>query len=335
MARHRLVGVGEVAVVAVGARRHARGDAGVELARVEPPLLPRVAAEELQVEVAAHLGDHDVLRCLDLGQLLGDRLEPALHLEGRQVEAVEAIDRVEVDPHRQQLAVDAGEHAVLVRPPLGELRQVLEDVGRVGVEDVRPVGMDEDAGVVVAVVRVAADVRALVDDEHALAEDVGEPFGEHAAGEAGADDEGVEAGATGDGARCCRLKNRTAFVHMSPFSRCRGSSRRLAGARLTASPVPVHPRVVGVANESASTSRTKDVGTCLAALADRTIGEPACIRRRGAPPSSFAARARLRLRARPCASDATAAPSLRTRPRARAPRRARRDEHSPAKRDVA
>ena len=167
--RHRLVGVGEVAVVAVGAGRHAGRHAGVELGRVEPPLLAGVAAEELLVEVAAHLGDHDVLGGLDPLELLGDRLEPALHLEGGQLQPVEAVDGVEVDRHRQLLAVDAGQHPVLVGPPLGELRQVLEDVGRVGVEDVRPVGVDQDAGVVVAVVGVAADVRALVDDEHALA----------------------------------------------------------------------------------------------------------------------------------------------------------------------
>ena len=48
--------------------------------------------------------------------------------------------------------------------------------------------------VVVVVVGVAADVRALVDDEHALAELGGQPLGEDDAGEAGADDEGVEHG---------------------------------------------------------------------------------------------------------------------------------------------
>ena len=58
--RHRLVGVGEVAVVAVGAHRHARRDAGVELRRVEAPLLARVVAEELLVELASDLADDDV-----------------------------------------------------------------------------------------------------------------------------------------------------------------------------------------------------------------------------------------------------------------------------------
>src|SRR3712207_7985146 len=45
-----------LAVVAVGARGHARGDRLVELRRVERPLLARVAAEEQLVELAPHLG---------------------------------------------------------------------------------------------------------------------------------------------------------------------------------------------------------------------------------------------------------------------------------------
>jgi hypothetical protein len=76
--------------------------------------------------------------------------------------------------------------------------------------------MDQDAGVVVPVVRVAADVRPLVDDQDALVELAREPLGENAAGEAGTDDQGVEAGLAGNGARGCRLKDRTAFVHEGP-----------------------------------------------------------------------------------------------------------------------
>jgi hypothetical protein len=85
-----------------------------------------------------------------------------------------------------------------------------------------PYGMDEDAGVVVAVVGVAADVRPLVADEDALAADVGEPLGQDAAGEAGADDEGVEAGPAGDGVAKCVVDRRAVLfqkalqVHTDP-----------------------------------------------------------------------------------------------------------------------
>jgi hypothetical protein len=196
---HGLIGVGEVAVVAVGSSGNPRRHARVELGRIESPLLAGVAAEELVVEITPDLGHHRVLGRLDAIELLGNGVEPALHLERREVEPVQAVDGVEVDRHRQLLAIDAGEHPVLIRAPLGELRQVLEDVGRVRVEDVRAVRVDQDPRVVVAVVGVATDVRALVDDENALVALAGQPLGEHAAGETRTHHQGVEAGAAGNG----------------------------------------------------------------------------------------------------------------------------------------
>ena len=162
--RHRLVRVGEVAVVAVGAHRHARGDRRVELRRIEAPLLARVVAEELLVQLAPDLADDHVFGRPDLRRAARrpTRRTPRARTTCR-FSAVELVDGVEVDRDRQQLPVDARQHAVLVRPPLGELREVVEDVARVGVEDVRPVLVDQDARFVVVVVGVAADVRPLVD----------------------------------------------------------------------------------------------------------------------------------------------------------------------------
>ncbi len=85
-----------------------------------------------------------------------------------------------------------GEHAMLVRSPVGELREVLIDTLRVRVEDVRPVLVDEHARVVVMVVRVAADVRAAVDEQHLLIELRREPFRRHTAGETCPNDEVIE-----------------------------------------------------------------------------------------------------------------------------------------------
>src|SRR5207237_6864171 len=56
----------------------------------------------------------------------------------------------------------------------------------------RSVAMDEDAGRVVLVVGVAADVRTTIDDEDALVEDGRDAFGDDAAGEPRADDDPVE-----------------------------------------------------------------------------------------------------------------------------------------------
>ena len=72
----------------------------------------------------------------------------------------------------------------------------------VGVEDMRPVAMHENAFVVVVVEGVAADVRPPIDQQHPLACARGETFGEHAAREAGADDQIVKARAAKRAAGC-------------------------------------------------------------------------------------------------------------------------------------
>ncbi len=58
-------------------------------------------------------------------------------------------------------------------------------------EDVRAVLMDQDAGFVVAVIGVPADMGAPVDDEHAFVPHVRETLGQDAAGKARADDQPV------------------------------------------------------------------------------------------------------------------------------------------------
>ena len=52
--------------------------------------------------------------------------------------------------------------------------------------------MDQDAGIVEAVIGVAADVTAPVDDQNGFAPLRGDPFCQHASGEARPDDEPVE-----------------------------------------------------------------------------------------------------------------------------------------------
>ncbi len=78
---------------------------------------------------------------------------------------------------------------MLVGPPCGELRQIVDDLVRIGVEDVRPILVDQDARLVEMVVGVAADMRPPVDDQHVRVVLAGQPLGDHRAGEAGADDE--------------------------------------------------------------------------------------------------------------------------------------------------
>src|SRR4051794_5657074 len=83
---------------------------------------------------------------------------------------------------------------MLIRPPGGEPRQVLVDVARVGVEDVRAVLVDQHTGLVIVIVGVAGDVRALVADQYRLAGMGREALRDCGPGKAGADDEIIEHG---------------------------------------------------------------------------------------------------------------------------------------------
>ena len=190
--RHRLIGVGEVAVVAVEAQRDAGGDLRVKLGGIEAPLFAGVAAEEFFVELAAYAVDDHVFGGDERIAFFGDGVEERLHAGRVELAIVERVDRVEIDGDGHETSVHAGAHAMLILTPLGEARQVVENIRRVGVEDMRPVTVDEDAGGIVAIVGVATDVGAFVHDEDALFESAGESFREHAAGEARANNQVIK-----------------------------------------------------------------------------------------------------------------------------------------------
>ena len=97
---------------------------------------------------------------------------------------------------------------MLVRPPLGELRQVIDDLLAVGVEDVRPVFVVEDAGLVGLVIGIAADVRPAVDQQDARAVLARQPLGKDGAGKTGPDDQIIVA-------RRCR-RDSGAFIPPPP-----------------------------------------------------------------------------------------------------------------------
>ena len=159
---------------------------------IQAPLLARVVAKELVVELAADFADNHVLGRPRRAARLGDRGKELLELERRQVQAIEAVDGIEVDRKRKQLAIHPRPHAMLVRSPLRKPTEVVKDLARVRVEDVRAVGMDENARRVVGVVGVAADVPAFVDHQH-LSPRVGcQPFSHHGPSESSSDDQIVE-----------------------------------------------------------------------------------------------------------------------------------------------
>src|SRR5690606_12847581 len=141
--------------------------------------------EELLVQVAAHRVDHHVLAGADVLAWLAHLVEVALDAVLVQRQPIEPVHGVDVDRQRHQLAIDTGQHPVLVRTPFGEAGQIVEDALAVGVEDVRPVGMHQHAMRVGAVVGVAADMVALVDHDD-LAALLGQFTCHHGAAESGA-----------------------------------------------------------------------------------------------------------------------------------------------------
>jgi hypothetical protein len=136
--RHHLVGVTEVAVILVGAYGDAGNDRGIELARVQAPLLPGVILEKLLIELAAHPREDHVLRGANGIARLGHLREELLDLHRVEVQPVERVDGGEVDGDGHQLSVHVRADPVHVGAPLGEPGQILEHVSAVGVEDVGP-----------------------------------------------------------------------------------------------------------------------------------------------------------------------------------------------------
>src|SRR3954451_4783913 len=96
---------------------------GVQLARVQPPLLARVAAEERLIELAPDLGDDRVLRgpCpLDrFGAGVVERLDLVV---GAQVQAGEGVERRAVNRHRLVAAAYFLHHGMRIRVPSREAR---------------------------------------------------------------------------------------------------------------------------------------------------------------------------------------------------------------------
>jgi hypothetical protein len=95
------------------------------------------------------------------------------------------IERGQVDRDRYPMIVDLGQHPMLVRAPLGETRQIVDDARGIGMKDVRPVAVDHDARRIQMVVGVAADVITAVDHQHVQAQACGQALGNDAAGKAG------------------------------------------------------------------------------------------------------------------------------------------------------
>ena len=73
---------------------------------------------------------------------------------------------------------------MFVGSPVRELREIAKYLWRVSVEDVRSIDMDKNAGGVLAIKGVAADVRSAIYEQDAPTEPRRETFRQHRAGKA-------------------------------------------------------------------------------------------------------------------------------------------------------
>ena len=82
---------------------------------------------------------------------------------------------------------------MLIGPPVGEARQIVEHFARIGVKDVRTIAVDQDARRILLVIGVTRDMRTAIDDQHPLAPIRGEALGHYRPCEARPDHNAVVA----------------------------------------------------------------------------------------------------------------------------------------------
>src|SRR3546814_231606 len=87
---------------------------------------------------------------------------------------IKGVQRRPIYGHGHQLAIDLSQHAMLIRPPLRKAREIIENLCRIGMENMRAILMNEDARGVQAIMRIASDVGAAIDQQHLLARADGE-----------------------------------------------------------------------------------------------------------------------------------------------------------------
>jgi hypothetical protein len=119
--RERLEFLAQVAVVAVGADRNASADRSIEILRMTPPLLERVAFEKLLIELPADLTDNHFLgvgRGFDGNAFLG---EPRFHFLRGGGTPEKLLEGVKVDREVPVALVGVRKDFVVDRMPFGEL----------------------------------------------------------------------------------------------------------------------------------------------------------------------------------------------------------------------
>ena len=167
--RHALVRcLREVAVVVADEDRHAAHDSRIDLVGSLAPLLHRVVQEDVLVDVVCNLSELRIVLLAELED--GDLLVLAERCDELAVEVLALLlaegklQRLVVERHRHERAMDVCKHLVLIVRPLSEAGQEVMHAVVVRMVDMRTILVDEDACLVLIVVGVARDVVAALDD---------------------------------------------------------------------------------------------------------------------------------------------------------------------------
>ena len=151
--------------------------------------------KDVLVDVIGDLGQVGVVLLTQLHNGHLDVLAKSLHeLLIQLLAALIAKGELEarvVKGHGHKGAVDVGEHLVLVVRPLGKARQEVMDALVKSVIDVRTVLVDQDSGLVSAVVGITRDVAATLQNGNTIADSFGKTAGANGTGITGADNDHV------------------------------------------------------------------------------------------------------------------------------------------------
>src|SRR5918999_1939461 len=164
--RHLLKSVGKITIVMIRPGRNPRRHRGGKLRRIETPLFARVAAEEFFVKILPDRVDDDILAGPDLRARLAHPIIKRLNSFFGKLQTINSINRIDIDWNRHKLFADFGEHMVLIRSPVGKLREIFRYTRRIRVKNVRSVWMHQHAVTIQSIVGITADVWSLIDEQH-------------------------------------------------------------------------------------------------------------------------------------------------------------------------
>ena len=194
--RHTLEGsLREIAVIVAHKDGNATGDRGIDLVGRLAPLLHGVMQKDVLVDVISDLGQVGVVLLTQLHNGHLDILAKGLHelliqLLAALVTKGELETRV-VEGHGHKGAVDVGEHLVLIIRPLGKARQEIVHALVKGVIDMRTVLVDQDSGLVSAVIGIARNVATALQNGNTIADGLGKTAGANGTGISSTDDNHV------------------------------------------------------------------------------------------------------------------------------------------------